>query len=250
MAKKSEGWKHKVERWDTPLYKRVLGGASSGLKGTMKSALYFIYPTTYRFFFPKIIPGDVVSEIFVKAYRWSFYTTLVIAFPYYFLLHDNEYVQKALWKIFRIVTFVSGEKEEYESKFNEYHAGDINGLFFVISVACAWIFFSRNIKRIPPDVYDLGWGCIVRQLGIFLFIVGGFFFVEISRVFEEHPEVTVLNLMLLVVFCYVYAFLAVQSVRVMLDLSVFVGWRVTNGSPWNRQVLPKHLIKYHKRRKK
>lgn len=74
MTKETESWENKVERWKTPFYKKALMRTGAFLRAALRETRLFFYPKAFRFFYPKVIPGDIVSQIFVSAFRWSFFT--------------------------------------------------------------------------------------------------------------------------------------------------------------------------------
>lgn len=183
---------------------------------------------------PTTIPGDTLSGIYAKSFRWTFYTIFILTFAFYFAFHaDHPSVQQLLKSVSGGLSAITQRHHADAARY------DVNGIFFIIFAVYAAVFFLKHMKRIEPSAWDTGLLALLRAgLTALAFFPASYLVITIGTMFESHPQLSFANLVFLAVFSYVYGFMSTNFVRILLIVSGWGGWRVTRKDFDNSKIQP------------
>lgn len=182
-----------------------------------------------RFFFPTKISGDIVSHMYVWSFRINFCIIATISFFYYFFLNYTNIGNMISIFLFSPASVFSDKGEM------SYHP-NINGLFFAISFLVSVVVFAKNMKKIPPDIYDIGRSHIPLIISLFWAFVCGIAFVKIGNLLDQSKDITFGRIMFVMALSYSHAFMSLIFIRQFLVLSATSGFRKTKKNGFFRNI--------------
>lgn len=159
-----------------------------------------------RFFWPKAMPDDPLSQIYSKTFYWTFLLVLLTGFLYYFVFADSLLLHRVLITFTQLVARAVGREEGDGS---EYHPLLPIVLFVPIALGAAFHFYDKQDKQISNQAFKR----FRHNAFLCLAFALGWAFVRLAIDLAHSKEVTAQHLVELVCLAYVFGQIGILVVR-------------------------------------
>jgi hypothetical protein len=139
------------------------------------------------FFIPKEKSGDRVSYIYSICFKATFFLSFLGGFVWYFFHVSNLY-----------------------PKIN------IVGIFLGWGLTLSSVYIMKYRKEIPPMLYRTLKDDLYTSLVMWLIFLWGFIAVKLNEYLLENSNVTLLNILILVVYSYVISVIILTIIRMQI----------------------------------
>jgi hypothetical protein len=170
-----------------------------------------------RFFVPKAMPDDALSQIYSKTFYWTFLLVLLTGFIYYFVLADSLFVQHALISFARFEASIVGKEQPHEG--GDYPLLPVI-IFVPIAIATSWICCGDRDKEIPDKELKSLRHALFLWLGLPLMWA----FIYLGTDLALSKEITLRHLAELVSLAYVFGQIGILLTRAYIVLLVTYGF--------------------------